>query len=63
MEKKRMKQLGVVHTAVIPALLKMRQEGGKFEASLVYIERTCFKNKTKQKQTEGWGLDWGRALA
>jgi hypothetical protein len=41
----------------------MRQEGGKFEASLVYIERTCFKNKTKQKQTEGWGLDWGRALA
>jgi hypothetical protein len=33
------------YTLLIPALMKLRQEDGKFEASLSYTARTSQKNK------------------
>jgi hypothetical protein len=37
-------------TPVIPALSRLRQEGGEFEVSLGYLVRPCHKQITKQKQ-------------
>jgi hypothetical protein len=50
----------VVPTAVIPALGGKRQEEPKLKASLGYITRPCFKNRTKQ--SEGRSHTGGRAM-
>jgi hypothetical protein len=39
----------VVHTHVIPAVGRLRQEDHKFKASLGYVMRLCLKNKQANK--------------
>jgi hypothetical protein len=39
----------VVHTFVIPALRRLRQEDCELQARLSYIARPCLKNKPTQK--------------
>jgi hypothetical protein len=43
---------GVVHTPVIPAPARLRQEDGDFQASLGYIARSCLKKPKPHKGPE-----------
>jgi hypothetical protein len=36
--------------SVIPALGRLRQEGGEFETNLSYIARACLKKKKKRER-------------
>jgi hypothetical protein len=38
--------------SVIPALGRLRQEGGEFETNLSYIARACLKKKKKDRERE-----------
>jgi hypothetical protein len=39
----------VIQVPIILAFGRLKQENGKFEASLDYIVRPCLRNKQKQK--------------
>jgi hypothetical protein len=41
----------MLYTLVNPVLRRQRQEDQMFEASLSYIERSCFKRKKERKET------------